>query len=383
MRAALIILPEPDADPVTIAGRSVPERQLEFALALGAKTLILQGNGALPDALALRQSAERAGARVAVINDARALSGLVSASDDLLVLQPGLLPSARKAPAMAGADPHIMVLPGDLARPGGFERIDLQRAWAGAMVVPGGLVEGLHELGDGVDAPSGLLRLALQYGVKELAVPLEWLDSEAWAIASPGRGDALSQSWIDRALAPVTAFTPARWIGRWLVRTAAPRIGGRRHAALASAFASGMLAAGAVALAWYGYAWTAFILTGLSAIAAWSAIAMRRLLAMPFGAMGRIGFARWLPDIALFACGFLAIEGTWNERIFPPLVLFIALRRQPAHFERVWLRLLRDRLIIALSIAGFAALGLPAKGVMLAALLALAPSLAMSGTKRG
>ena len=383
MRAALIILPEPDAEAVTIAGRSVPERQLEFALASGTKTLILQGNGASPEALALRQSAERSGARVAVINDARALSGLVSTSDDLLVLQPGLLPSARKAPAMAGSDPHIMVLPGDLARPGGFERINLQRAWAGAMVVPGGLVEGLHELGDGVDAPSGLLRLALQYGVKEIAVPLEWLDSEAWAIATLGQAEALSQSWIERALAPVSAFAPARWIGRWLVRMAAPHIGGGRHAALAGATASGILAAGAVALAWYGFAWAAFMLTGLSAIAAWSAIAIQRLLAMPFGAMGRIGLARWLPDLALLVCGFLAIEGMWNERIFPPLVLFIALRWLPAHTERAWLRLLRDRLVVALSIAFFAALGLPATGVMLVALLALAPSLAMSGTKRG
>ena len=383
MRAALIILPEPDAEAMTIAGRSVPERQLEFALASGAKTLILQGNGASPEALALRQSAERAGARVAVINDARALSGLVSTSDDLLVLQPGLLPSARKAPAMAGADPHIMVLPGDLARPGGFERIDLQRAWAGAMVVPGGLVEGLHELGDGVDAPSGLLRLALQYGAKEVAVPLDWLDSEAWAIASPGREEALSHSWIERALTPVTAFAPARWIGRWLVRMAALRIGGRRHAAIAGAAASGLLATGAVALAWYDYSWAAFCLTGLSAIAAWSAIAMRRLLAMPFGAMGRIGLARWLPDLALLACGFLAIEGTWNERIFPPLVLFIALRWLPAHSERAWLRLLRDRLVIAFLIAGFVSLGLPAKGIMFTALLALGPSLAWGETKRG
>ena len=381
MRAALIILPEYGTDAMQVAGRSVARHQLEFALASGSRTIIMQGNPASAEALDLRQRAEAADARVAVIGDALALSGLLSPSDDLLVLQQNLLPVAREAPALVEGEPHILVLPGDVARPGSFERIDLQRAWGGAMVVPGGLVERLHDLGEGLDGPSSLLRLALQYGLKERAVPPEWLDGGSWTIATPDKVQDLSQRWLDRALRPVTALAPAKWLGRLIARVAAPRLAGNRQSAWGIAALTALLATGAGALAWYDYDWPAFLLGGLSAVSAWTAIAVQRLLSMPFGTGGRISLVRWLPDIALFAIAIMSIEGSWNERLFPPLVLFAGLRWLEGPDTPRWMRLLRDRLVLAGTMAAMAGVGLQEKGVMLAALLALLPSLSLAQSK--
>ena len=383
MRAALIILPDTEADPFEVAGRTIARHQLEFALETGCKTIIMQGNGASPQALALRNRAEAAHARVAIINDPLALSGLLSPSDDLLVMQPGLLPVARDAPALTEGEPHILVLPGGAARPGSFERIDLQRAWGGAMVVPGGMVEGLRELGDGIDAPSSLLRLALQYGLKEREIPPDWLDSSSWIIASPDRADALSARWLDRALAPVSAFAPSRWIGRMLARWSAPKLAGRDQAGRGIATLSALLAAIAVALGWYEFDWAASVLAGTAAVCAWMAIAVQRLLSMPFGRSGRFALVRWLPDVALLAVSIMAIDGTWAERLFPPLILFAALRFLPPLSDRMWLRLTRDRLLISLLLAILASVGQAEKGVMLVALFALLPTVRFAVKNRG
>ena len=102
MRAALISMTgQPRAAdggaPLALAGKSLARRQLDFALAAGCESVIVLGDGASAEAIALRHAAEAGGARFQAIRDSRGLLGAVRAEDELLALSPGLLPEAPEA----------------------------------------------------------------------------------------------------------------------------------------------------------------------------------------------------------------------------------------------------------------------------------------------
>ena len=95
MRAALISIAD---TPSPVAGKSLARRQLDFAFALGCERVIALGNGAAPEAIALRHATEARGARFHSIGDAHGLLGAVAAADELLVLAPGRQHEHRGAP---------------------------------------------------------------------------------------------------------------------------------------------------------------------------------------------------------------------------------------------------------------------------------------------
>jgi hypothetical protein len=150
-----------------IAGKSLARRQLDFALAAGCERVIALGNGASPEAIALRHASEARGARFVSIGDAHGLLGAVPAGDELLVLAPGLLPEDRRALDALERGTAILVLPAGPGVAAGFERIDLERAWGGALVLSGRLVERLSDLPPDSEATAALLRIALQARVAE------------------------------------------------------------------------------------------------------------------------------------------------------------------------------------------------------------------------
>jgi hypothetical protein len=118
--------------PFAVAGKTLAQRQLDFVLAAGSERVIALGDGASAEAIALRHAAEGAGARFDVHpRTATACSARVGASDELLVARAGVLArvprrsgNARKGQQGAGAACGAGVA-------AGFERIDLERAWAG------------------------------------------------------------------------------------------------------------------------------------------------------------------------------------------------------------------------------------------------------------
>ena len=383
MRAALLTIAADEPETVEVAGRSLPLRQLDFAMACGCELVILIGNGASRPAIDLRHAAEKAGVRFRVITNPRGLPALLAPQDDLLVLQENLLPASRWAVEALSEGARILILPGELARPGGFERIDLARTWAGAMLVPAGLADGLAGLDEDFDAASTLLRLALQYGVRETDLPTELLGQAEWDAVQPQRAGELSRIWLGRHVPAAPAFAPARWTARQIVRTAASWLAGRPSAAPGLAAVTAVVSAGGVMLAGLELAWAGFLALGAAVVAGHSAVLTKRLQAVPFGDAGHLGRVVLLPDLALLACGILALGGPWHQRIFPPLILFAALRLLPFTGERAWLRLLRDRLLIALMLAAAAASGMLERGIMLAGLLALLPNLRILRGLRG
>ena len=383
MRAALICIAHDDEGPVEVAGRSLALRQLDFAQASACERIIILGNGAATEAIALRQAAERRGLKVSAIGNPRGLAGLLSPSDDLLVMQSRLLPASPDMPTAMAGDPGILILPGDLARPGGFERIDLQRAWGGAMVLPAGLIDRLQELDEDFDAPSTLLRLALQYGVREKPMPVESYEAGTWAVVTADKAADYSRDWLARSIAPVSAYMPSRWLSRLGVKGAASRLVEHDKSPVAIATIAVLATIGSIIAAYDGHFAVGFAGTGVAVLFAHAAAQGRRLLTAPFGKDGRFGMLTILPDLALLAISVMAIEGEWYRQAFAPLILFTILRLLPFGGKRGWMRILRDRVVIAVGLSLAALFGVLEQAVMAAALLALLPNLRIRAENRG
>ena len=183
--------------PLAVAGKSLAQRQLDFALAAGCESVIALGDGGSAEAIALRHAAEAAGARFQAIRDSHGLLGAVRAEDELLALAPGLLPEAEAALEVLGKGKVVLVLPAGAGTAAGFERIDLERAWAGALVVGGAHVERLSDLPADIEPASALVRIALQGHVKERRLPDDLIADGSWTVLREGAVmQAAEQGWV-------------------------------------------------------------------------------------------------------------------------------------------------------------------------------------------
>lgn len=373
MRAALISIAE---TPSPIAGKSLAHRQLDFALAAGCERVIALGNGASPEAISLRHAAEARGTRFQCIGDTHGLLGAVPAADELLVLAPGLLPEDRGALESLERGSAVLVLPAGPGLAAGFERIDLERAWGGALVLPGRLVERLSDLPADSEATAALLRIALQARVAEKRLSEQALAEGSWGIVGPG-DDAVArqQAWLKRNLPSSGGFGAARLLARFgLGRLAIPLLAMPR--ALAGLWTGVAVAlGGAVGVAAFGWPGLGFILVALGALLAEFAVGLIHLRDAPFVAprKDRLGvLVPCLVDAALTACAALAIGGDWLHLLFPPLVLLGALHASRAGQWPNLAAALGDRALLALLFALAAVFDAVEPLVMLVALVIIA-----------
>jgi hypothetical protein len=393
VRAALISLTgQPrSADgsaPLALAGKTLARRQLDFALALGCESVIALGDGAAPEAIALRHAAEAAGARFQAIRDSHGLLGAVRADDELLALAPGLLPEAADALELLSKGKVVLVLPAAAGTAAGFERIDLDRAWAGALMVGGAHVERLSDLPADIEPASALVRIALQAHLKERRLPDNLIADGSWTILRDGTGvPAIERGWLDRHLAAATPWEPTRWLADRALRPLAVRLLAVSRSADAMVAGAVTMLAASVFVAWYGLAAASFALVPLGAVLAQAALALNRLRIAPFGGAQRgrgvLAALPWLVDAAILGCSFLAIEGMALHRLFPPLVLLgvlhIPRRADPAG----WTALPGDRGLLAALFALAAGFGLAEAAIMLVALALIALNIAQSRAKSG
>ena len=393
MRSALIsIAGQPraaaDGGKAGFAGKSLARRQLDFALAAGAEQIILLGDGAAPEAIALRHVAEGAGAKVLAIADGHGLLGAVRAADHLLVLAPGVLPEAPIVLEMLGKGSSLLVVPAAQGIAAGFERIDLERAWAGALVVQGGLVERLAELTPDSDPAAALLRIALQAKVVERRVPETLLADGSWAmVRSAADAAAAERAWMKRNVPEAPRNRPARWLATLALRQLAARLLQQpRAAALLAGITAALLAAG-IACALASWPVAAFLLVALGVFASELSAGVARLASAPFGLdrRGRLlaGALAGTVDLALAVCAMLAIGQDWLHRLFPPIVLVGLLRMLRPETWPGPRALLGDRLLLALVLALAAALHATEPAVMLLVLLVMALEAAQTLARRG
>lgn len=298
-----------------VGGATALERQIDVALALGCRRIWLLAQE--QDGLAVRAQAmaEAGGAQFRLIHRGRQLLGSLRRQDNLLVLAEGLLPGNREVMAPLGGGPVILTLPAESGTAAGFERLDRDSCWAGAMVLPGRAIEQLDALGDEMDPVSALLRAGRAAGVAERPVPEQWVGNGRWSLtadhvphASAGAGSAQASP-----------------IARYVVRPLADRLVERAGWAHAVGISGAMAAIGAAGSLYMDLPAAALLLTAVAGVVlqCWTAARAQRDPKV-FSAPGHDRFSALLPLLAE-PVGAAALVAGLNMQFAWSSTLYIAL----------------------------------------------------------
>jgi hypothetical protein len=396
--AVLSLIEGAGADPgslrgyLPIGGRSLLRHQIGFALSLGARRIVVLAEAISGELVALQHFAEAGGAQFHVVATARTLVPLLAPEDDVILLGDGLLamPDALREQIEQGS--VILTLPVETALPLGFERIDINHAFAAAMRFPGRIAAGLADLPPEWNTQSALLRLAVQGHVPLRSVPSALLDDGRWSILrNEDEAHFAERRWLrlHTRFAGQGPATPGERLAIAVVNRFGPAM---LHAGTRPALVG--LAAGALGLLGGGAGWLGSFAFGFSLLGlAWLFERVASLLGqVESDSLLASGIAR--RSIAVFHllidAGLVTLAG-WHSGLpdgplvppgasfFAPLLLVggarlvvLALPRQP------WARWLSDRMVVALLLAVFslflpfdAAVGLAVVALFGACLLTL------------
>lgn len=376
------------AQPVKIAGKTVAHHQLDFALALGCEKILCLGDGGTAEAIALRHAVEAGGSKFQVVRGVRDLPALVRADDQLVVFAHGLLPESTSAFVLLKQGEGVLVLPAEAGWGAGFERLDLNAAWGGAMTIPGRLANRLDDLPDDAEPVASLLRIARQVGVPERPLPDSELAEGRWQIVrTADAAQALEPAWLRRRLAPSSPFRPTAWLAGIVLRRFGSGMAGARRAFLVACLLASALIVAAITAALYGLTWLGFTTLVLAALAielAEGCLLLRRSVFDSETRRSRSIFGlRMMWDVALVAIGAIAIDASRAERLFPPFVTAGLLHVQPPWPENGWRALAADRGLLGAILALAAAAGLIEGAFMALALVLILLRLAPTAQQRG
>jgi hypothetical protein len=272
------------------------------------------------------------------------------------------------------AGQSVLVQPIDQGLAAGVERIDLNQAAAGAMRIPGRLVERMADLPPDCDAASVLQRIALQAGVRQRPIPAPSEGGLFWALVR-GENDAhaLEPQWIRQRTTDGAPLGPSRWLARLAVRGLGPAL---LHAG--SGPVSLAIAAAAAAMLALGAGWLALVPLGLAFCAVgWVLRECTVLLARIDGdpARSRVLASRvaygWLIDAIIVAlAGWGSTLEPWqpvHHRFFPAFMLVALLRILPRILGPRAGAWLEDRALLALGLAAAILAGMGSEAIHLAA----------------
>lgn len=351
-----------------IGGRSVVRHQLGLALALGCTRVVVVAEALSGELVSLQHVAESGGARFHVVSSPRALSPLIAPEDEVIVLSDGLLAMPEDALTLLSDGPGVLTLPVETGLPAGFERIDINNANAGAMRVPGRVAAGLADLPADWSPASALLRLAVQAGIAQKALPAALVESGRWGLVrSEDDADRIEPLWLRLHTASMHRRSPGEAAAALAVQAMGPALlhaGTRPYIVTLAALALLLLGLGA---GWMGLFAAGFVLAGLGWFTQLCASLVARierdsLLAGRSPGMLPGAFA-WSVDALLVTLAAWRSEipdfgpVPWAARWFAPLLLVLLLRLLAgASPERWWTHWLTDRLVAALLLAVASAL---------------------------
>ena len=361
-----------------IGGLSVARQQLALVLTLECERVICIAPALTPELVALQHIAEAAGAQFNVVRGARALAGLVTASDELIALADGLFASGAEAADLLSEGQGVLVQPIEQGLAAGFERIDINHAAAGAMRIPGRLIERIADLPADCDAFSSLQRVALQASIRQRPIPAPGQDGLFWALVrSETEAHAIEPQWIQQRTRDTRPLGPARGLALLAVRSFGPALLHAGSGALALS-----LAAAAAALLALGAGWFSFIALGLGFCAlGWllcecAALLVRiesDLVKPKFG-LGSSALYGWVIDaiiVALLGWSAVPLAGLPTiHHFFPPFMLVALLRILAGLPIGHWSAWLTDRSLLALVMLGAAAGGIAAEAAQIGAIAA-------------
>jgi len=372
-----------------IGGLTVARQQLTLALALQCERIVCIAPALTNPIVELQHLAERAGAHFHVIPGARPLVGLVTATDELIVLADGLFASTAEACDLLSDGQSVLVQPIEQGLAAGFERIDLNHAAAGAMRLPGRLAERLGDLPADCDAVSSLQRIALQAGVRPPEITPAGQDGLFWTLVrSDAEAHAIEPQWIRQRTRDSDPLGPARALALLGVRGFGPAMlhaGTGANALLIGALACILLALGA---GWFGFVAVGLGLCALGWLLRETASLLVRIERDETAAPKRIdglGLFAWVIDgvlIVLLAWGTLGGDGhKFLDSLFPPFMLIALLRILSALPTGRWSGWLSDRGLAALVLMGTTLGGLASQAAHIGASLAAVAAIALVRAK--
>lgn len=358
-----------------VAGATVAWHQLALALSLDCRKVLCHARELSSELVALQHAAEAAGAQFNVVTAPRQLAGLITAGDEVVVFSDGLLASPQALAPLLEAGPVVLVMPEEIGLPQGFERIDINHASAGAMRIPGRLIEGLAELPADFDVVSSLTRIALQAGVRQVMVPATARDDMPWMLVR-GEADAhaVEAGWIDLTLQRDKAMTPGAALARLGVRAFAPALLHGGSGGNVVALGAGVLLFIALVAGWFGFTAIALLLIGAAWIVRHAAQLVMQVERVRPSRFPRHALFGWLLDAELVLLAAWSVpptpERTLASMALAPLLFICLLRILAGAFEPRWTGWLADRAIVCLVLAVPAAVGLLPQAVQFAALAA-------------
>lgn len=379
-------LPVPRAF-LRVGGATLARHQLGIALALECQRVICLAREVTQDLIALQHEAEDKGARLHVVPGSRALAGLVTANDELIVFTEGLLAAPQEAIALLENGHSVLVQPIESGLAAGFERIDINHAAAGALRVPGRLVENLADLPPDVDIPSALTRIALQSGIAMQSVPAAAREGARWKLVRDEvEANAVEGAWIRLHMGDHPMPTPGVLLARWGVLAFGPSL---LHAGSGwKLVALGALAVMLLALGtgWLGYTGLALVFCAVAWTIRRGAGLLERIeddsLRLRKSAVSTEQVLGWLLDIELVAIlvwnSPLPPLETLLTRVFPPVMLVCLARLLPRVLLRGWIAWLDDRALLALLLAIAAVLGVLTPAVQVLAMVLAGGALLLS-----
>lgn len=380
---------------LSVGGKSLAEHQLAAVLALKCGRVICFVRALGNDILGLQRLAERAGAGFHVATAPAQIASLVTAGDELFVVTDGVLFGPQFAADQLGGGPSVLVQSVESGLPAGFERIDLNHTAAGALCLPGRLVERLNELPADVDPASALTRIALQAGVPMQAIlPEMRVAGGLMLLRDEADAQRAEREWFERHLEPGRSPSLGTGIARNLVRRFGPSLLDAGKGGLSVELGSVALLVLALIVGWFGHGAAALALVAgawVSHRAAAQLTAIERTAGIPDPALSRreptVG---WLLDVGLILIAAWTFDARnapgWQDKAFGMAMLVALLRLLPRLSTTKWIAWLTDRAVLALVLTAAAAVGMLAGVVQslalgLAALGLLGPSLARGLTR--
>lgn len=343
-----------------VGGIALARHQLAIVLALGCERIVCVARGIQPGLVELQHVAEDHGARFHVVSGSRGMVGLIAANDELIVLADGVLIAPEAAATQLDAGQGVLVQPIELGQPAGFERIDLNHAAAGAMRLPGALVERLTELPDDCDVASSLQRIALQAGMSQRMLSPGLRESGAWRLIRDEAEAQGAEAELFREQTSLSGLTSAsEFVARLAARAVGPALmhsgsGGNAVGALAAAVL--LLASGA---GWFQSPVLALMLCTSADVLRRAAGLLLRIerqsLNLPRSMLPRELLFGWTMDVVLV---FIL---SWSRRMeigenafihaFPAIILIAMLRLLPQVVGGRWAAWLEDRGLLCLILA--------------------------------
>ena len=366
-------------------------QQVALVLQLGCDRVVCLAHGLSPELLELQHLVEARGAQFHVIGQARALVGLVSAVDEVIVLSDGLFASTGAAATVLEEGQAVLVQPIEPGLAAGFERVDLNHAFGGAMRLPGRLVERIAELPVDCDAASALLRIALQAGVRQKLIPPAGTGGRFWTLVrSEEEAHALEPQWIRHRTRGEGALSLSGAIALLAVRSFGPALLHAGSGARVLVYAAAALALMAFGAGWFGLVPLGLGLAALAWVLRECAAMLTRIesdAAAPPRRVDTRALFGWTLDAILIALvawhGPALIGGQWGNRLFAPVMLLALLRIVPRLLPARLTPWFEDRAVVALVLGGAMLAGFGTGVVQLfAVLLALVGILVPIGQSR-